>query len=313
MLTRYARIRFIGVLQNFINTAELIFYDRNFNRIANGSGTALGSAIFPGFPHSNGFDQNTATLVSQNFAIQPCFLGFDFGALVDIKYVRHIRELNNNNIIYGYEIDISPDGVNWTYTGFFNPVGGSNNESVITFAEVEPLKVKETARYWRIAIMASQSVDKGASAAVSALKFLDKDTDLHTVGAPINYPSSGGFPVANAFDNNINTLWSAPGTDNPPYLLGFDFQRDVSPNKISITARNDGFLFTSVKRLVVQNSSNNLIWNSFASIDNIPAFSLGETKTFDIAKEGFKSVTYRRYAPRMIPGVSYFIERKMKK
>lgn len=309
MSHRFWRVRFNGVAGTFLNIAELQFFDRNFNRVL--GGVPSGSLPFARFfPVANAFDGLNNTLWSGMTAQNPYFLGYDFLVPTDICFVRAVRELNNNNFSFGYEIDFSDDGANWTYTGFFNPPAG-NNEAIITPTKNLNQSDLVAATDWRFLILAVQDGNKNANVTCGELQFLFNSVDMTVGGVASAKNVLGGFVAANAFDKNPNTLYASLDTGQYPYFLGYSFTGVEIINGLSFSARTDGFIGGNFKHGVLQYFDPlNEIWITAVGIFNEPAWTAGETRVYNFVDQvtltrTFSDFSISRFKAR--PFSSYFI------
>lgn len=281
---RFWRIRFNSVLQNFLNVAELFFMDRNLTRVL--GGFPIGSPNFMGFPLANAFDGNNATLWSSDATAPLHFIGYDFGVPRDIAFVRCVRELNNNNVQYGYQVDFSDNGADWFYTGYemLPVVGGSNSPVITPTQDFENINGVVSDK-WTILFLSPTIPNNGELITTAEIAFTVGGLDV-TVGGV----GTGSVPLvpqlsfANAFDKNAATLFAVNNTNNYPFFLSYYFNDPVSIDGLEVTARNDGFTLGNLKHaLIAAFDPLDEIDVPVYAIFNEPAWLVGEKRVYNFA------------------------------
>jgi hypothetical protein len=102
-------------------------------------------------------------------------------------------------------------------------------------------------------------------------------------GAAIQDSNFSGLPAANAFDNNINTLWACNGTGVGSYL-GWDYGATVGDWKdivqFALTTRNDGSWGQNAGDIAFDYSDDLVNWTESWRNTGIAWTGAGQTKTF---------------------------------
>ena len=139
-------------------------------------------------------------------------------------------------------------------------------------------------RYWRLYFDRTQG---GVNAAVGELQFraTPGGANWAGLGTPI---SSADFDVnhaaAKAFDGTAATRWAAPNgsaTRNGHWVgidLGAGTTRDLA--EIVLTARSDCCADQNLKEGRIEWSDNGWLWFRDWTLYNLPAWTLGETRTY---------------------------------
>jgi hypothetical protein len=102
-------------------------------------------------------------------------------------------------------------------------------------------------------------------------------------GAAIQDSNFSGLPAANAFDNNINTLWACNGTGVGSYL-GWDYGATVGNWKdivqFALTTRNDGSWGQNADGIAFDYTDDLVTWTEAWRNTGISWTGAGQTKTF---------------------------------
>ena len=141
-----------------------------------------------------------------------------------------------------------------------------------------------THTYWRVYAAANASSPLGAAISCAEL-------EMHSTGGGGNICSGGtaisdcyypGYPPANAFDGNVNTLWS--GENGSPNWLGYHFASPVNVVEIKWTARNDSQYAQSPTSMFLQFSDDGVNWLCYQQSDTTATWaSAGQAQTFGFA------------------------------
>jgi hypothetical protein len=137
-------------------------------------------------------------------------------------------------------------------------------------------------RYWRVRAYNGTYEPNNLACATLALRETHNGTDFALGNAGISNFAFGGFPASNAFDNSASSFWTnVTGSALTTGYIGADFgatPRDIV--EFSYTVRPDGFR-EDPKALYLEYSDDNVTWTILFDTGALPAWTAGETRTFN--------------------------------
>jgi hypothetical protein len=145
--------------------------------------------------------------------------------------------------------------------------------------------VYPSARYWRINVTESRSSGTWwANIAEIELRATAGGADQTGSGtAAASTVDSTSLNADKAFDNNSATFWSSDGGAALPQWISYDFGAATTVSEVLIQAGNDATRATRApKTFQVQYSSDGSTWETAATITDTPAWSVSESRTFQI-------------------------------
>lgn len=277
---------------------QLEMYESQFGPNVCTGGTPSASSTLSGtYPASDAFDGNlgdtgsstlTSLWVSQSGTTEE-WLAYDFGAgndkeIVAIGMFGRIGSFIGQ-VPTGFSIEYSDDGSTWSEAWSESGLSWSGFEfkRLVNPAYVEPGysgSPHGAHPYWRFYSMAADNDD-----AVALAEFQFRATpggvDQATGGTPsASSVWSGALGVANAFDDDPGSLWSAANNSYAAWLA-YEFAAGTETAQVAITARTDVAANTSPGEFAIQWSDDGVLWTTAWAEVGETGWSLGETRTYD--------------------------------
>ncbi len=198
-------------------------------------GTPISGGDYDGarFP-ANAFDGNEASYWGSSqlgaAVAHSAWVGYNFGAPRSFYKVRYLSSSNSGQLISAVDVDYSNDGVVWTLAKSF-----TIPETVSTWHELI-LDAPVTAQYVRL--LARDSVTDPLLWSVWEMQVFGAEgwtNNKATGGTPVSGGDFDGYPAANAFDDDDNTLWVSSQTGaavNGAAWIGYDLGTVQTVNRL---------------------------------------------------------------------------------
>lgn len=146
-------------------------------------------------------------------------------------------------------------------------------------------------RFWRV--LGSQSNSNALACRELEFRGTIGGADLTGSGTAIASDSYSGFTPANAFDNNMSTVW---GSNGKPAWIGYDFGvgNDVEINEFAWTVRADASYTQNPKAGSLEYSDDGSVWTAYFSWDN-ESWTSGQTRALNSSMVGRISAPYTSF------------------
>lgn len=169
--------------------------------------------------------------------------------------------------------------INTTTMTFFGPKAAGVWPSGILLVDQNGLPYKVKARYWRITGL-EQASATGRAIAEVVINQSGSPLSITGVSALTTF---SGYPASNVIDANAATFWSSNGLVFNEWFR-FDFGTVVTPDEITITARNDSNYTQAPQRFRVEYSYDDVTWFHYGTTaEPITAYTTGSSQTFDLS------------------------------
>jgi hypothetical protein len=242
-------------------------------------GAPISNRDYAGYPASNAFDNDGATRWGTDQPVRTSAIGYVFSAPTAVAQISVKGSPNSTESPKDFSIQYY-DGERWYVARDIRGAtlwGSGENRTYSVVAPPESNGPSSPHSYWRLRML-SNTGGAVASPNINLAEVEFRATmggaDQASGGSTIE-SGDGGSGVANAFDNNSSTYWSAPTTVLDSWV-GYQFTSAVSVEQVAITSTGT----YQPRDFVVEWSDNGTTWTpEWYALDASWGTS-AETKTF---------------------------------
>lgn len=208
--------------------SAILFKDGSGSAIAATGGTAIGTGSDPTHAVANAFDGsdstwwNSAALSSTAFAFQ--WIGYQFATPKTVMQMAVQRHTGMDGILPNHvAFQFSDDGVMWGTACWANPNPSMASDTPAWFNFANGFPVANGTdfgahKFWKVQTVLGGYTGTQEAGLSALAEILFKDASGSAISRTGETPHASSGTAANAFDNNVGTVWESANDHDLPWI-----------------------------------------------------------------------------------------------